>query len=135
MIWATNVTYSTSTTFIKLAILFQYLRLFEKQNRIAQRLTWFLITFTTLWGLTFTLLALFSCTPIAKNWDFKLDGKCVAWGSKDPDVFFASWLAHSCSNMLLDILVLVLPIPFIHQLRMSGKTRVGLITLFSMGGM
>lgn len=135
MIWATNITYSTSTTFIKVAILLQYLRLFDSYHPVARKLTWGVLIFAAMWGFTFTLLALFSCRPIAKNWNTKLPGTCVAWGSKNPDVFFASWIAHASSNMLLDILVLVLPIPFVHQLRFTGKTRIGLIALFTMGGM
>jgi hypothetical protein len=93
-----------------------------------------MIGLTACWGITFLCLALFSCTPIQKNWNFTLEGKCVAWGSKDSNVFFASWAAHAASNMMLDILVLLLPIPFLGGLRMGGKTRLGFICLFSMGG-
>ena len=81
------------------------------------------------------MLALLSCTPIAKNWEWDLPGKCVGWGSKDADEFFATWMAHASSNMCLDTLILALPVPFLNNLRMSGKTRAGLITLFVMGGM
>lgn len=105
------------------------------QNRFARLLTWAMIALTSCWGIAFFFLALFSCTPIQKNWKFELEGKCVAWGSKNPDIFFASWAAHSASNMMLDILVLLLPIPFLRGLRMGGKTRLGLIGLFTMGGM
>ncbi|KAF2998509.1 hypothetical protein E8E13_004036 [Curvularia kusanoi] len=36
--------------------------------------------------------------------------------------------------MFLDIVVLLLPLPFLGMLRLAGKSRVGLITLFAMGG-
>lgn len=134
-IWSTNIIYTTSTTFIKLAILFQYLRLFNMQSKLARTITWCMLAFTAAWGTTFFLLALFSCRPIAKNWNFKLSGTCVAWGSKNPDIFFATWAAHAASNMLLDILVFLLPIPFLRGLRLQGKTRLGLLGLFTMGGM
>lgn len=133
-IWSTNLTYVASTTFIKLAILCQYLRLFDMQSKVARVCTWMMIALTASWGITFFLLALFSCRPIAKNWNFTLPGTCVAWGSKDPDEFFATWAAHSASNMALDMLVLVLPIPFLKSLRVQGKTRIGLIGLFAVGG-
>jgi hypothetical protein len=94
-----------------------------------------MIGVTACWGLIFLLLALFSCSPIEKNWNFSLDGKCVAWGSKDPNVFFASWATHAATNIVLDLLVLLLPIPFLKGLRMGSKTRVGFIGLFTMGGM
>lgn len=132
-VWATNVAYCFSTTFIKLAILLQYLRLFDTQHKTARKITWCLLVVTSLWGLVFALLSLFSCAPIAKNWDFTLEGKCVAWGSKDPNIFFATWTFHSASNMMIDILVLLLPVPFFRQLSSNGKTRLGLMSLFSMG--
>jgi hypothetical protein len=132
-IWATNVAYCFSTTFIKLAILLQYVRLFKDQNQSAKKMTYGLLGIVGIWGLVFALLALFSCRPIAKNWDFALPGKCVAWGSKDPDVMFTSWAFHMSSNMFLDILILLLPVPFFRQLSKNGKTKLGLIALFCMG--
>ncbi|KAF2735823.1 hypothetical protein EJ04DRAFT_179467 [Polyplosphaeria fusca] len=133
-IWATNVTYTSSTTLIKLAVLFQYLRLFDMQGSTPRRITVSMIVFIALWGSTFFFLALFSCNPIEKNWKFLVPGKCVAWGSKDPDALFASFTAHSTSNMVLDLSVLLLPVPFLRQLRAQGKTRIGLYALFFMGG-
>ncbi|KAF2713400.1 hypothetical protein K504DRAFT_498217 [Pleomassaria siparia CBS 279.74] len=133
-VWSTNTIYTGSTTFIKLSILFQYLRVFDLQYRFARQLTWVMVALTAAWGLTFFSLALFSCIPIHKNWDIYADGTCVSWGSKDPDVFFPTWAAHAATNMLLDILVLVLPIPFLRSMAMGGKTRLGLVGLFSIGG-
>ncbi|KAF9728830.1 hypothetical protein PMIN04_003472 [Paraphaeosphaeria minitans] len=133
-VWASNLTYAFSTTFIKISILIQYLRLFEGRSELARKATWAILAIVSLWGVTFCLLALFSCTPVAKNWDFTLEGKCVGWGSKNANEFFATWMAHASSNMCLDTLILALPVPFISNLRMSGKTRTGLITLFILGG-
>lgn len=62
-----------------------------------------------------------------------LPGTCVAWGSKDPKVFFATFAAHAATNMLFDILVFMLPTPFLRDLRMQGKTRLGLVALFTVG--
>ncbi|KAF1850087.1 uncharacterized protein K460DRAFT_372457 [Cucurbitaria berberidis CBS 394.84] len=140
-IYTTNTVYCASATFIKLSILFQYLRLFAEHAsptniapyRLARRLTWSLIVFISLWGLTFSLLALFSCNPVAKNWDASLAGKCIGWGTKKPEKFFAMFLGHSVSNMLLDVIVLALPVPFLSTLRLAGKSKAGLITLFTLG--
>ncbi|KAF2279130.1 uncharacterized protein EI97DRAFT_456523 [Westerdykella ornata] len=134
-IWSTNAAYTASTTCIKLALLLQYLRLFDISSRkLPTTLTRAMIILISLWGATFFLLALFSCRPIAKNWNWMLPGTCVAWGSKDANVFFACWAAHAASNMMFDILVFALPTPFLRDLRMQGKTRVGLVALFSLGG-
>ncbi|CAI6331656.1 unnamed protein product [Periconia digitata] len=133
-IWATNITYAFSTTCVKIAILVQYLRLFEAKHVLARRLILGLLTFIALWGFTFTMLSVFSCSPISSFWRKDMPGKCVGWGSKNTDDFFATFLGHAASNMVLDILVLGLPIPFFRDLRMSGKTKLGLMTLFGMGG-
>ncbi|KAF1993834.1 hypothetical protein P154DRAFT_587718 [Amniculicola lignicola CBS 123094] len=134
LVWATNVCYTSSTTLIKLSILVQYLRLFDMHSRLAKRIALGLIVLISTWGITFFLLALFSCSPVAKNWNFKLEGKCVGWGSKDPDEMFATFAAHAGSNMLLDLVVLGLPIPFLSSLTREGRTRLALVALFIMGG-
>jgi hypothetical protein len=137
----TNSSYCASATFIKLAILFQYLRLFAEtasststaQYRLARRVTILLIVVSSLWGLAFFVLAIFPCNPIDKDWFPQKGGKCIGWGSKDPDEFFSMFAGHSASNMVLDLFVLVTPIPFLGMLRIAGKSRAGLITLFSLG--
>jgi hypothetical protein len=134
-IWATNVCYTSSTTMIKLAILFQYLRLFSERGSTPRRITIGMIVLVAMWGATFFLLALFACSPIRKNWKVDVPGKCVAWGSKNPDELFASFTAHSSSNMVLDLIVLLLPVPFLRRIQPQGRTKAGLLTLFFMGGM
>ena len=93
-----------------------------------------MIILSAVWGFAFFFLALFPCQPIAKNWEYTLKGKCVGWGTKEPNQFFAMWAAHAATNMVLDIVVLLLPLPFLGTLRLAGKTRIGLIALFAMGG-
>jgi hypothetical protein len=70
---------------------------------------------------------------MAKNWDFRLPGKCIGWGSKDPEEFFGMFMGHAVSNCALDILVLVLPVPFLTMLRLAGKSKKALISLFALG--
>lgn len=135
------MSYCASATFIKLAILFQYLRLFAEtantttsaQYRLAVRTTWVLIVLSSMWGLAFFLLAVFPCTPIDKDWNTSLEGTCIGWGSKVPDEFFAMFVGHSASNMVLDLMVLLTPLPFLSMLRIAGKSKAGLITLFTLG--
>lgn len=140
-IYSTNCAYAASATLIKLAILFQYLRLFAEtaptttatQYRFARRLIWGMIALCSTWGLTFFFLAIFPCNPVAKNWNPTLEGTCIGWGTKEPHRFFAMFMGHSVSNTLLDTLVLLLPVPFLTTLRIAGKSRAGLIALFTMG--
>lgn len=140
-IFATNIAYCTSSTLIKLSILYQYLRLFSEtaastfdvRYLVARRLTWSLIVICGIWGMIFSGLAAFSCTPIVKNWDWQTPGRCIGWGSKIPSHFFAMFLGHSISNSVLDFLVLLLPLPFLNILRLGGKSKAGLICLYTLG--
>jgi hypothetical protein len=140
-VYSSNVCYTASATFIKLAILFQYLRLFDeaatstytRQYRVARRVTIALIILVSVWGLIFFNLAVFSCNPISKNWNTSLKGTCFGWGSKHPNAFFSLFVSHSASNMSLDILVLLLPLPFLSMLRLAGKSKAGLILFFTVG--
>lgn len=133
-IWATNTTYCASATFIKLAILFQYLRLYGGDHCTARIVTWTTIIVSSVWGIIFFFLALFACTPVQKNWNISMNGKCFGWGTKDPEQFFPMWAAHAASNMFLDLVVFVIPMVFLRQLAISTKSRKGLITLFCLGG-
>ncbi|KAF2825522.1 hypothetical protein CC86DRAFT_446784 [Ophiobolus disseminans] len=140
-IYSSNIAYCASTTCIKLAILFQYLRLFSESSsltstsryRLARQITISLIVLCSLWGFTFFWLSIFPCKPVALNWDTTLKGKCIGWGSKDPNHFYAMFAAHSASNMFLDILVLLVPLPFLSTLRLAGRSKAGLMTLFTLG--
>ncbi|KAF2635614.1 hypothetical protein P280DRAFT_411315 [Massarina eburnea CBS 473.64] len=133
-VWATNITYAISAPCIKIAILIQYIRLFGNQHLVARKLAIGLLSFIAVWGVTFSLLAIFSCNPVEKNWNFDVEGTCIGWGSKVPTEFFAMFVGHSASNTFLDILTLLLPVPFFKHVRMTGKGKAGLLTLFSMGG-
>ncbi|KAL6709933.1 hypothetical protein ACN47E_000718 [Coniothyrium glycines] len=140
-IYSTNIAYCTSSAFIKLSILFQYLRLFSEsadskstsRYKLARRVTWALIVLSFMWGMGFALLAAFSCTPIAKNWNPTLPGRCIGWGTKNPGQFFAIYMGHAVSNSVLDVLVLMLPLPFLTMMRLGGKSKAGLITLYALG--
>lgn len=141
-IFSTNVAYCASSTFIKMSILYQYLRLFSETTttstfdtryRIARRLTWSLIVLCCVWGVIFTCLAAFACNPIDKNWNWTKPGHCIGWGTKIPTRFFPMYLGHSISNSVLDIMVLLLPLPFLRILRLGGKSKAGLICLYTLG--
>ncbi|KAF2804669.1 uncharacterized protein BDZ99DRAFT_425517 [Mytilinidion resinicola] len=139
-VFAANVTYCSSTTLIKIAILQQYLRLFEGASNLVRRICYVLIAVTGAWGISFSLVALLGCHPIRANWEAKyfLDPKlnakhCIAFGSKDAGTIFRTFAGHASSNMFLDVLVLLTPMPFLKTLKMQGKTRWGIIALFAIG--
>jgi len=136
-----NTAYCVSATLVKLAVLSQFLRMFSEagpsgvtaQYRLARKLTWVLIVLCSIWGLTFIMFAAFSCNPVSKFWMPQMRGRCIGWGTKDPDQFFKMFISHSATNSFLDILVLLLPTPFFRVMRLAGKSKAGLTLLYSLG--
>ena len=96
--------------FVKLSILFYYRRVFNTPNiqrGIFDVLTKILIALTATWSIAFFFTLLFKCgTSIEAQWGTVVDlmEKC---GSK----FFLVEDAFGISDFLLDLAVLLLPIP------------------------
>jgi hypothetical protein len=81
------------------------------------------------WWISTILLVIFSCTPVAYNWDKSIPGgKCtllvnnVAYGI-------------TASNLLTDLYVFVLPIPVLAGLNMGRGRKFGIIGTFVLGAL
>ncbi|CAK7204611.1 hypothetical protein SEUCBS139899_007369 [Sporothrix eucalyptigena] len=159
-----NASYVSSTAFMKLALLFQFLRVFKNgdstgsNNNLPGRtflrhICQMLIVIVALWGVTFSFLAWVPCLPVNTYWDSVTDfvqsssggigtGTCYGFGiSTDRTTF----IAHTAINMALDICVLAVPVPLYlgNTLAQSAntvvtsrlRTRAGVIVLLFLGGL
>ncbi|KAF2086976.1 hypothetical protein K490DRAFT_66288 [Saccharata proteae CBS 121410] len=134
LLFLANVSYACSTTLIKLSILFQFRRLFDRRNHPVVNISCLvLICITIVWGLFFALVTIFGCHPIHKEWDVLVDGNCILFGSKVAAKFYPAYAAHTASNMCLDILILAIPIPSLATLKLRKRQKSGLIGVFSIG--
>lgn len=122
-----------ATAFIKLALLFQYLRIFELHT-VMRRTTIFFIVITALWGLAYSILALVPCYPVSAFWNWTVTD-AVRWGfgSHDQAVFADTYISHVASNVALDLIVFALPIPLYFNPLLDMKARVGLFCLNVLG--
>jgi len=71
---------------------------------------------------------IFQCTPISytwTSWSGETQGHCL-------NIYLQAW-ASGILNILLDILVIVLPIPHLLGLTMSRKKKVQVVAMFSVG--
>lgn len=129
-----NINLNLATTFIKLSLLFQFLRLFDK-GTWPYRASTIGIVLVTLWGLTFTTLSIFPCTNISDAWNiFSRDARCWGYGSQDPDWFTATLVSHNLINTLFDIYITAIPLQLYFQPDVTARTRLGLMVLLLMGG-
>ncbi|KAL0257126.1 hypothetical protein SLS55_007936 [Diplodia seriata] len=132
--WAGTISYFYSTTLIKVSLLLQYLRLFEKRSK-----TYYLIIAMTvlisLWGFAYSALLAFACSPAQKFWDYNRPGKCFGFGAgaNDPETFFTSFATHSATNMALDIIVFTFPIFSLSAMDLEGRRKYAIAGLATLG--
>lgn len=80
--------------------------------------------FVTVFNLGGVLEAFLICRPYAANWDSSA-GSCGNVRN------FYIWL--SALNLFSDLVILILPIPFVYKLQMPLRKRMGLVGMFTVG--
>lgn len=134
LFWLANATYPCSTAFIKLALLFQFLRIYERGTRLW--LTAVLISvFTALWGVAYGFLAWVPTVPVDAYWDLTRPAARYAYGSLEVEPFVATYETHAAINMLLDAVVLGVAVPMFFRPGIRKNSFWGLLSLFVLGGM
>lgn len=81
--------------------------------------------FIILFALGGILEAFLICRPYAKNYYVNLEGTCGNVRT------FYIWL--SALNLFTDLVILLLPVPFLYKLQMPLRKRLGLISMFMVG--
>ena len=130
-----NISLNLAIAFIKLSLLFQFLRIFTK-GTWPYTVSVVNIVLVSLWGLAFTLVALFPCAVISDAWNiFATNSACWGYGSTDPDAFTATFVAHNVMNTIFDVVITLIPIQLYFQPNITMRTRMGLMVLLLMGAM
>ncbi|KAK0369444.1 hypothetical protein CLIM01_13202 [Colletotrichum limetticola] len=128
-----NAAYCMATTFIKLALLSQYLAMFEFGS-LSFRLTMIVAIVTAMWGLAYSTIAWFPCDPVSSQW--KLTQPATArwgFGSSDLGIYRRTYVSHVATNMVLDVLVCGLPLPWAWQHAAQKRSIYGVVFLFVLG--
>ena len=78
--------------------------------------------------IAFTLATTFQCTPVAYYWNRSIkEGHCIQAS--------AFWYGHAAWNTVVDIIVLLLPIPVIRSLQMGRNQKFAVFGVFSLGAL
>jgi hypothetical protein len=119
-----------STAFIKLSLLFQYLRIIK--GGILRQLTIGLIVFVSLWGLAYSIISWIPCYPVEATWNWTVQATCWGYSSPTLGAFLATYESHMAVTMVLDIIVFTIPIPLYFRKDLPENGRAGLIGLLCM---
>ncbi|KAI4269949.1 MAG: hypothetical protein L6R38_007281 [Xanthoria sp. 2 TBL-2021] len=121
---ATQILFGCSITATKLSILFFYNRLFPYR-------TFYIVSLITgiasiLWWIGLMLTAFLHCRPFAYNWDRSIpNGHCV----NDNLIGYTI----TSINIVGDLVVLILPIPWLWGMNMAVPKRMAVVGLFVLG--
>ncbi|KAI9146870.1 hypothetical protein HJFPF1_13438 [Paramyrothecium foliicola] len=134
LFWIANATYCMSTTFIKLSLLFQYIRVFEK-GRAERSLCVALIALTATWGMAYSFLAWVPCIPVDSFFHWAQGGTCYGYGSPYASKFYTTHLSMAISNMIFDFIILYLPVVSYVRGNNMNTTKSGFLVIFTLGSL
>lgn len=137
LFYVANGAYPVSTTFIKLALLFQYLRFFEKGSK-SRIITIITIVVVCMWGFAFAFLAWVPCVPVRAYWNWLIpdsEATRYGYGSHNQNVFVATYIVNAATNMILDLVTFAIPMSLWLDRSIQGKSRMALLGLFVLGAM
>jgi hypothetical protein len=120
--------YFTLQTFLKLAMIFFYLRIFP--TRGVRKTLWATVVFNCVFGLTFILITIFQCRPISFFW--------TKWEHSDThqgtclDINAITWSSASV-NIALDAWILSIPLSQLRSMNLDWRKKIGVGIMFSVG--
>ncbi|KAK2778009.1 hypothetical protein CKAH01_11873 [Colletotrichum kahawae] len=125
--------YCMATTFIKMALLCQYLTMFD-YGSLSYRLSMVMLIVTAMWGTAYSILAWFPCNPVSAQWELtKPATGRWGFGSDDLGIYKRTYISHVATNMLLDMVVCGLPLPFAWGNGIRKRSIYGVVSLFILG--
>ncbi|KAI4938390.1 hypothetical protein J4E85_000830 [Alternaria conjuncta] len=122
--WSSLIVYYLSLGLTKGSMLLQYRRIFPtKKFQIANWLTMAVVVAYTIWTV---FSSIFTCTPVRAFWTHE-KSTCLNQ--------FAVWFTNAAINILTDFAIILLPIPVIQKLNLGKRQKIGLISIFAVGGL
>lgn len=123
-LFVAEITYTGVIVFVKFSILALYWRIFNKTNiRLPIAI---LGTAVLMWGIAVFLLTILQCIPTRGFWDKTIHAACHV----DSQKFL---FAISIPNILIDVALLTLPVPYIKRLNVSDNQKKVLISISLLG--
>jgi hypothetical protein len=121
-----ELTYLCALPLTKISILFFYLRIFPRQT--FKYCVYALMAANVGYLISFELVSIFQCSPVNAAWR-RWDGESP---SKCNNINLQGWLS-AAFNIVLDLCILILPMPELYNLSMGSKKKIHIMLMFSVG--
>ncbi|KAB5513068.1 hypothetical protein GE09DRAFT_1209170 [Coniochaeta sp. 2T2.1] len=119
-----EVLYLPTVSLLKMSLLFFYLRIFFLG--LAQTLLWGTIIFNAIYGIIFTFIGIFQCTPISYSW--------TKWDGEHEGTYLntnAIGWANASISIALDLWMLAIPLWFLRNLKLHWKKKIGIAAIIT----
>jgi fatty-acid desaturase len=123
----TELLYLASVALTKISILLFYLRIFPQKS--LRKIIYFTIGLCIAYMIAFVLATALQCIPVRiawEHWDGEHHGKCI-------DLNADAWCS-AASNIILDLIVILLPMRVLKDLKMNRWRKFGVMLMF-LGGL
>ena len=124
ILFAIELVYNASITFIRISVVLFYYRIFGK-DRWYKRSLWITLSILVSWWISISVLAIFQCSPVARQWGYSTPGHCLS--------FYGTFMGVTIPNVFVDLLILVLPLPMLWRLQINIKKKLALVANFMLG--
>ncbi|KAJ5028958.1 hypothetical protein J3E72DRAFT_238604 [Bipolaris maydis] len=118
-----SILWNATVCFSKLSVLLMYPTLIPTLSMLKR--TRVLGALIITWNMADFIAVLLICRPLAKNWDLGLPGTC----GNQPAFYFAMGFV----NLLMDAVIIVLPMPYLYNLRLAWHEKLAAMALLSVG--
>ena len=123
---ADNFSWLFSTTTVKASVLFLYLDIFKIQPSFRRVLHGFIL-FIALFFIGFLISIITLCQPFSRYWNVLGPGHCGSLSG--------SQVATSSINVVVDLAIVLLPLPIIWKLKMQTAKKIKIMCIFAVGAM
>lgn len=117
--------YNVGLTLLKLSVLLFYVRVFTLRKMWFNVTVWVVGGLCIAWVFGISFMAAFKCQPVQKAFNPTLSGTCID--------FNATIYATAISNTIIDVFILIMPVPHLWTLQASLARRVSLGVIFLFG--
>lgn len=128
IVFVDDILFDLSILFSKISALVFYRKIFRvlSYTNKAWRWTYYaILAVATAWPVAFILFTLFMCAPIEKFWLMNQPGHCYS--------HFDGTFSSAFSSVIIDLAILIIPLPPIWQLHLKNSRKLSLVVVFVLG--
>ena len=117
--------YDISISLPKISALLFYARVFGTQNKLFKYALLVTHSLVVGWLISTVMVGVWLCDPVKKQWKPTTPGHC------HPNAVL--WLASAIPSVIIDLILLLLPLPMLWQLQMRKSRKILIMTVFVCG--